>query len=338
MNEETVEHAMPETFNSLEDAMKALSATPNPEAVEESEDTTEQHQPEDVEDETVEEEAGEEADEEEELLDDDSEESDDADGDDVEEDTSTINYEPNVRVTLEDGTESTLEDLVKGNLRQSDYTRKTEALAEERRELEETKTTMSARNEEIQRTYNGLVEFLQGIMPPEPSLELLGRDQAEYLRQQAIRKSFTEELSVVLNKQGEAQTQANQLVEADIDAVRKAEAKKLVDAMPMLSDEMRMANFREGVVKTAQDFGFSEQEINGVVDHRLLQLVHLAGIGKRSIENAKSAKKRIERKAQTPVEKKPAAKPPRKVSGNGKAMRKLSQSGSIEDAMLVDFQ
>lgn len=331
---EIAEQALPEKFDNFEEAMKALGDDTNSEAIEEAEDTTKQDQPEDVEDEEVDQE---EAEEDEGLLEED-ESSDDADGDDLEEDISVIDYDPSVRVTLDDGTESTLEDLVKGNLRQSDYTRKTETLAEERRELEDVKSATHERSAEIQRTYQGLVEFLQGIMPPEPSLELLGRDQAEYLRQQAIRKSFTDELSGVLHRQSEAGAQAQSLSESDLANARQAEEKKLVDVMPMLNDELRMTSFKEGVNKTAQEFGFSEAEISAVFDHRLLHLVHLAGVGKRSIENGKSARRRIERKVSTPAEKKVAkTTQPSKASNNGKAMRKLSQSGSIEDAMMVSF-
>ena len=175
-------------------------------------------------------------------------------------------------------------------------------------------------------------------MPPEPSLELLGHNQGEYLRQQAIRKSFTDELSAVLNNQANASNQTAAINQADAQMLRKAEDKKLVEVMPTLVDEMRMASFKEGVQKTALSFGFTEQEIGAVVDHRLLHLVHLAGVGKRSIENSKNARRRIERKAATPAEAKPVTKnAPRKTSNNGKAMRRLSQSGSIEDAMMVDF-
>ena len=323
---EVTEQALPEKFDNFEEAMKALGDDTNSEAIEEEEDTTQQDQPEDVEDDTEEAE---------ELPEEDVE---DADGDDLEEDISIIDYDPSVRVTLDDGTESTLEDLVKGNLRQADYTRKTETLAEERRELEDVKSATHERSAEIQRTYQGLVEFLQGIMPPEPSLELLGQDQAEYLRQQAIRKSFTDELSGVLHRQSEAGAQAQSLNESDMATARQAEEKKLVDVMPMLNDELRMTSFKEGVNKTAQEFGFSEAEISAVFDHRLLHLVHLAGVGKRSIENGKNARRRIERKVSTPAEKKVAkTTQPGKASNNGKAMRKLSQSGSIEDAMMVSF-
>lgn len=320
---------LPQKFDNFEDAMKALSDDAY-EAVEEAVDTTEEHQPEDADEEDIDEEESEQ----DEPLDD---ESDSEDGDDAEEDIHTIDYDPSVRVTLDDGTESTLEDLVRGNLRQSDYTRKTEALAEERREFEDSKSAMQTQSEEIQRTYNGLVEFLQGIMPPEPSLELLGQDQSEYLRQQAIRKQFTDELSDVLQRQTQASTQIQSMEQAELEQLRSTEQKKLLDVMPMLSDEMRLASFNEGVTKTAQEFGFSEAEISAVFDHRLLHLVHMAGVGKRSIENGKNARRRIESKTATPAEKQPSKTAARRMSANGKAMRKLSQSGSIEDAMLIDF-
>ena len=244
------------TFGTLEEAMSALTQMEDTQdAIEVEPDTTESDQPEaEAETETEddydvqEEEAEEEVDA-------------DEDGDDQEEDIEPLSYDPSRKVTLEDGTEATLEELVNGNLRQADYTRKTEALAEERREIQEIRSAADARAEEITRTYDGLVEFLQGILPPEPSLELLGQDQQEYLRQQAIRKGFTDELCAVLSKQAEAVNMAQQENGAELERMRVAETKKLVEVMPMLSDPMNMDQFKDNVKKTAIELGFSENEI-----------------------------------------------------------------------------
>lgn len=324
------------TYGSLEDAMSALKALETDDAEGDDLDTTQSDQPEaeadpetdtedesdDVQEEEAEEEVEAEAEEE---------------GDDREEDIEPLTYDPSRTVTLEDGTEATLEELVNGNLRQADYTRKTEALAEERREVQGIREASDQRAEEINRTYDGLVEFLQSILPPEPSMELLGQDQAEYLRQQAIRKSFTDELSTVLQKQAEAQSMAQSQNGEELERIRTAEAKKLVDVMPMLSDPMKMGQFTDNVKKTAIDLGFSENEIGATVDHRLLRLVHLAGIGKRSLENQENARRRIKNKPATPAAKKPKATAPAPSQKNVKAMRRLSKTGSIQDAMQIDF-
>ena len=325
------------TFGSLEDAMSALSAMEAPQEDEADElDITETDQPEDAsldteteadedDSDAVQEEAEEEVDPEAEP------------GDDPDEDIEPLSYDPTRKITLEDGTEATLEELVNGNLRQADYTRKTEAVAEERREVQEIRAATDARAEEITRTYDGLVEFLKGILPPEPSLELLGQDQQEYLRQQAIRKSFTDELNTVLSKQAQAQSMMHQENGAELERMRTAEAKKLVEAMPMLADPMKMGQFTDNVKKTAIELGFSEAEIGATVDHRLLRLVHLAGIGKRSLENQENARRRIKAKSATPAAKKPQAATPAPNQKNAKAMRRLSKTGSIQDAMQIDF-
>ena len=314
-------------FDNLQDAMMALGST-NTE-IEEPQQDEEVEETEESEDISEEEDDGLQEDEEAE------EEVTEAEEGEDEEPLEPISYDPARVITLEDGTQTTLEDLVGGNLRQADYTRKTEALAEERRAVEEIKTQASARGEEIQHTFDGLIEFLEGIIPPEPSLELLSVNQEEYLRQQAIRKSFADELSSVLSRKRDAQGQVDAMKEADLEQLRTTEAKKLVDEMPMLADPMKMTSFQESVSKTAVELGFAKEEIDAVVDHRLLRLVHLAGVGKRSLENQENARRRIKTKAQTPAAKKPAAR--RAPSANKKAMRALSQSGSIQDAMKIDF-
>ena len=316
------------TYGTLEDAMQALTAhnTENDD-LEAPEDNgiTDPDQPDDDDD----------------TAEDNSEQEDGEaepdEGDDLDEDITPLAFDPTRKITLEDGTEATLEELVNGNLRQADYTRKTEAVAEERREVQEIRAATDARAEEITRTYDGLVEFLKGILPPEPSLELLGQDQQEYLRQQAIRKSFTDELNTVLSKQAQAQSMMHQENGAELERMRTAEAKKLVEAMPMLADPMKMGQFTDNVKKTAIELGFSEAEIGATVDHRLLRLVHLAGIGKRSLENQENARRRIKAKSATPAAKKPQAATPAPNQKNAKAMRRLSKTGSIQDAMQIDF-
>ena len=322
------------TYGSLEDAMQALGQAE--ETVSEDEgDTTEANQPDETDpdieseedsDELQEEEAAQEIDEEVE------------DGDDKPEDIEPLSYEPERVVTLEDGTEATLEELVNGNLRQADYTRKTEALAEERRALDQIKTESAVKGEEINRTYEGLISFLEGILPPEPSIELLGQDQAEYLRQQAIRKSFTEELSTVLQHQASAQEQMRNMQMQESQQRRGDEEKKLIESMPLLQDPMKLDQFKENAGKTAIDLGFSAEEFAEVVDHRVLRLVHLAGIGKRSLENGENARRRIKQKTATPTGKKPVrSSQPAATSNSKKAMRRLSKTGSIQDAMNIDF-
>jgi hypothetical protein len=330
-----VSQAEDRTYGSLEEAMGALDVMDDDGEIDAGNDTTEADQP-DPDTETEETDDGLQEDEaEEEVTEDEEEEP----GDDEAEDIAPLDYDPSRKVTLEDGTEATLEELVNGNLRQADYTRKTEALAEERREIQAIREQSNARAEEITQTYDGLVEFLQGIIPPEPSLELLGHDQQEYLRQQAIRKSFTDELSTVLQQQTEAKARAAQVDPGEIERIRKAEANKLVEVMPMLSDPMKMDQFTDNVKKTAIDLGFTADEIGSTLDHRLLRLVHLAGIGKRSLENQENARRRIKEKSATPATKKPAASPsPTARQQNKKAMRRLAQTGSIQDAMAIDFE
>lgn len=161
-----------QSYGTLEDAMEALDGVELGNINQSGEDTTEPDQleteaeTEDETDELEEEETSEEVEEE---------------GEDQDEDIEPLDYDPTRKVTLEDGTEASLEELVNGNLRQADYTRKTEALAEERRALDNVKAEVTVKSEEINRTYEGLIEFLQGIVPPEPSLELLGVDQLSWL-------------------------------------------------------------------------------------------------------------------------------------------------------------
>ena len=118
----------------------------------------------------------------------------------------------------------------------------------------------------------------------------------------------------------------------DAEAYRTEQAASLVKAMPHLSDPVKRAAFDREVAATAQEFGFSADEIAATADSRILQMVHYARIGKRSEQNRNNAKRRV----QTPMKGKarPSATTPK---ANPKAMQRLSKSGSIHDAMEIDF-
>lgn len=83
--------------------------------------------------------------------------------------------------------------------------------------------------------------------------------------------------------------------------------------------------------------GFTDDEMADVTDHRYFKLAHYARLGMQ----AEAAKK----KALEKVNNAPAAAPARKAQGqnaqqsrkNRDAMEKLTRTGSLKDAMNIDF-
>lgn len=254
---------------------------------------------------------------------------DEAEGDEPEANEEDGDDEPNAEmVTLSDGTQIPISEIESGAYRQSDYTRKTTELAREREEVDGLKSQYQERTQSFQHTFQKLTQFVEGLVPPAPSLELAKSDPGQYQYQNALRQQALNELQGLMQVQEEAQGQMQGAQSQDFERYREAEAAKLAEAIPDLKDPDKRAKFDDDNRKTASDFGFSDDEIAQTADHRVLSLVHYARLGKRAEQNRKNAQRRVEAPKKGPRAA-PAPEPKRDAS----AMKRLQQSGTIDDAV-----
>ena len=79
----------------------------------------------------------------------------------------------NAKTRLADGTVTTIAELKQGNLLQSDYSRKTLALAEERKTVEETKANFAAVEQAIAQQRETLAMIVNRKLPKPPDLAML---------------------------------------------------------------------------------------------------------------------------------------------------------------------
>lgn len=257
-----------------------------------------------------------------------------SDGEDETESDEDLEEGDSVLVTLDGGEQVDLGELKKGYFRDKDYRSKTEALADERKSVEAVREQYGQNANVLQTAYQNLTQLMEGLIPAEPDLSLAQTDPGEYQFQVAVRNNAIGELQKVYAGRQELEGTVQGASEADISRHKSEEEAKLLSALPILKDPGRKAAFDTSVQKTALEFGFSEQEISSTADHRILQLVHFARIGKIAEQNRKNAGRRVAEKPREGVRANPVAGKPSKSRG---AMKRLAQSGSLEDAMAVDF-
>jgi|SRR5210317_312380 len=270
----------------------------------------------------------------EDLLEDD--EDDDAvaeDGDEeAEEDSDADPWE--AEIEYPDGTRMTLREAHDQRMFQADYTQKTQALAQEREQIQETAQRYQTGAQSLLSLYQNAYEFLQGLVPPEPPLSLAQQDPAAYQYHKALRESAQRELEGFQAGMGQAQQQVQQMSAADMAAMRQGEEKKLIQRLPALKDPGKLSAFHEANKKFLLEFGFDAQQIDGVMDARLHDLAYKARIGARALENRTNAKRRL---AETPRKGDKPRRAPSRRDPNKTAMRRLAQTGSIQDALKIDF-
>lgn len=208
--------------------------------------------------------------------------------------TGDLKDEAKVTISLGDGkTETTtLGELKKGYLRTADYTRKTQALAAERTEVQTHRNDVAAEREMLKQSVETVMRFAKELIPQEPTAaqweELRVANPAQYAADREDWRSFRERLAQVEGthratldgQKAETQRTLNEMV--------RAERQKLNEALPEWSDQrVRKADIAS-IKKAAVALGFSEAEVEATVDHRLMVMALKAAKYDRLMEAKKS--------------------------------------------------
>jgi len=225
-----------------------------------------------------------------------------------------------------DGTETkvNLRDAVKGYQLQADYSRKTAALADDRRQMDADLEQGRAELADKQRL---LDEQLAHNIEQEPDWEAMARDnpleylpaKEKWLKQQSAHK--------------DAQTRSQQATEAQTMEFRQRTAEVALRSMPDWATDEGFAKNAHGRMTVALDAGFTEAEYNGAVDYRLAVVLEKA-----SLYDAMQAKNTVAAKKLAVVPKvlrpgKSKSKVDVQVANSAAVNRKLNQPHSMNDAL-----
>lgn len=245
-------------------------------------------------------------------------------------DKATAEPDDSIVIAMPGGEKLELKELKSGYLRDRDYRHKTTDLANKRRELEalSTRVTQSA---------NAISEVLMAQVPkaPDPSLAL--SDPVRYVQEKAQHEGAMEFVNSIVEKATSAKEVVNTLTGEQQTELLKSEAAKLTEAFPEIAKPEGKQKFFDAALGAAREIGFSDQELNAISDHRYFKVLHYAKLGM----EAEAAKAKVTAKVANvpPVapQKRPVGQNDAKRRANQEAMKRLEQSGSIHDAMAVDF-
>jgi len=231
--------------------------------------------------------------------------------------------------------EETLDEVIKGYSRTADYTRKTQALAEDRRkfEAEELIPVREERKAYAERL-SLLDDALRDLLPEkEPDWNTLRNALTPEQFQQAYA-----EYKVQSDRAARIRGERERVMQIEIaDAERQlartlaAEHEKLKVAIPDFADEVKGRQRKEDLVAYAKSLTFTDDDLAQVTDHRLLVLLDKA----RQFDEAQLRKPKVEAKIDRVLDTvKPStnAKPKPKLSEIETQRAKLNKSGRVEDA------
>jgi len=172
--------------------------------------------------------------------------------------------------------EVTLDELTKGYSRQSDYTRKTEKLSQDRKSVEELKNEYTRQNEEAkikrdqyEKQLQVLSEQLKQAEPSKVDLDRLYEDDpAEYVRVKAEQDRRKELLEKASQEQERIQAEKQEEQGKQYNAYLEQQKNLLAQKLPIYADKEKGAEFTKNLINYAKDIGYTDQEINMLVDHR----------------------------------------------------------------------
>ena len=233
-----------------------------------------------------------------------------------------------------------LDELVAGYSRQSDYTKKTTDLANQRKDFEQHQAALLQERQSLQQGLQQLNQQLSAETQNQPTQEywdnLYESDPLEYVRAKDKFRDKEAELVKVQAAQNElAQRQAFDQQEVMKKHIAEEQV-KLTKAIPEWKDNKVAEMDKRNIVTFAKRYGFNEQELNNATDHRAILMLRKAMLYD-ELESKKPLVKKKVKKApkMTKSGKKITTTKTLQKGKVDKAFNKLKSTGSMDSA--VDY-
>ncbi len=244
----------------------------------------------------------------------------------------------NGKVKLEDGTTVTVDELIKGNLRDRDYRQKTMEAAEVRKASEAQSAAAKALEEQLTQQREYVANLVKSIIPPQPDPSKAdprspNYDPAGYQAEQVAYQQWAGHLQYLEAEQQRAEQERQAETAKQTQERINKEWATALERLPELKDHKRLEAFGQKTLKYGPEYGYTPHELANIHhDHRNL-LVLRDAIAWRELQASKAnVQKKVE--GRPPIAKggkrlSPGAHQARRATD---AISRLKQSGSVEDA------
>lgn len=201
-----------------------------------------------------------------------------SDSDDVEY-QEEVDEQPRYKVKASgEEVEVTLNDLIKGYQREADYTKKTQTLAEQRKQVESERVVIEQAKQERDQYQQRLAAIESALrQAPQENLEALKETDpigyavkvAEQTQRERQLQAIGAERARIAEQQQAEQTQ-------HLSQFLAVEAQKLSDAIPEYADEQKSVQVKKDIRDYAKKIGWSDQELASVYDSRAVLTLYKA--------------------------------------------------------------
>jgi hypothetical protein len=225
-----------------------------------------------------------------------------------------------------------LDELIKGYQQGTDYTKKSQALAEQRKAIEAERSHLEQVKQERQ-AYAQKLQALDSFLTQQNKgvdLDVLKEtDPIGYAVAVAEQSQREKQLAVVRNEQQRIAQQQQAEQQSQLQAHLRTESEKLVTLIPELATPQGDA-VRKQIRDYAKSVGWSDQELSSVYDSRAVHTLYKA----MKYEQLQKSKPELTKKLQSAPKmmRSGASAPVTRSSQDKQVMQRLRETGKVVDA------
>ena len=249
----------------------------------------------------------------------------------IKEETQTASEEPELHRVKVQGQELevTLDELKAGYSRDSDYRQKTHSLGLEKKDLEAQKTSLRQNYDTRLGELNDLISTADGfIRQQQGSKDLKKLWEEDPTSAARLDYQLREQTRQIDDMKAKAKDAYAKQYEEYLDTQRQLAAAKI----PEYSDPNKADQFRTDMRTSLRSYGFTDQEIGSLADHRFLMVIKDA-MGYKSVKDKKPI---VQKKVANAPKVIKAGVAKSNISSGREAIKqkigKLRKSGHIKDA------
>jgi len=230
----------------------------------------------------------------------------------------------------------TLDELQKGYSRTQDYTRKTQQIAEVRKQAEQETYAVRAEREQYAQLLGALQTQLQSSEPQIDLERLYHEDPIEWVRQKEVMRERQEKLGAIQSEQQRLSQVAQYDQQRAMEAQLASQQEALLAALPDWKDPKKAKAEKALVIESAKAAGFTDEDLKSVYDHRLVLLLRKAALFDQMVSKRQGIKPVVNNGPRTA---KPGAAG--RVSTTTEVVRaqqRLARTGRVDDAADAIFK
>ncbi len=225
----------------------------------------------------------------------------------------------------------TLDELQKGYSRTQDYTRKTQQIAEVRKQVEQETQAVRAEREQYAQLLGALQAQLQSSEPQVDLDRLYNEDPIEWVRQKEVMRERQEKMAAIQSEQQRLAQVSQYEQQRAMEAQLASQQEALLAALPEWKDPKKAKAEKALVIESAKAAGFTDEDLKSVYDHRLVLLLRKAALFDQMVSKRQGIKPVVNN---GPRPAKPgAAGRVSTTTESTRAKQRLAKTGRIDDAV-----